>query len=94
METEKVKTLMDSFNSLKKDTGYIREAVRNSGDIQKAVLADILSYASDTEFGKKYDFSSIRNADEYRERIPLSEFADYSEYIERLKKAWKELNAE
>ena len=87
MEAKETKYLLNNTEMLKKNPALVREAVEHASATQKAVLEDILSYAHDTDFGKKYDFSSIRDVDEYRKRVPVSEFADYSDYIERLKKA-------
>ena len=87
MEVIGEKYLFNNIEVLKKNPGLVREAVENAPDTQKTVLADILSYAANTEFGKRYDFSSVKDVDDYRKRVPISEFADYSEYIERLKKA-------
>lgn len=54
---------------------------------QKAVLKDILGYAKDCEYGKKYDFLDIDDYESFKSRVPVTEFADYKEYIERMKLA-------
>ena len=59
MEVKGEKYLFNSIEVLKNNPGLVREAVENAPDAQKTVLADILSYAANTEFGKRYDFSSI-----------------------------------
>ena len=87
MEANENNYLFNNIEMLKNNPGLVREAVENAPDAQKAVLKDILSYAADTEFGKRYGFSSIRDIDEYRKIVPISEFGDYSDDIERLKKA-------
>lgn len=50
---------------------------------QKKLLGQILQDNKDTEFGQKYHFGDIRNVDEFRQQVPLSQFKDYEEDIER-----------
>ncbi len=53
---------------------------------QKRFLQTLLLDNKDTEFGKKYDFASIRSMEEYRERVPVSTYDDYSQAIHRMAK--------
>lgn len=53
-------------------------------EAQKKFLQTLLSDNRDTEFGKKYDFASIRSIEQYRERIPVSSYDDYAEAISRM----------
>nr|MCR5484679.1 GH3 auxin-responsive promoter family protein [Clostridiales bacterium] len=36
------------------------------------------------EYGKKYDFANIRSIREYQEKVPLSTYADYEGYVDRM----------
>ncbi|MDO4292952.1 MAG: GH3 auxin-responsive promoter family protein [Eubacteriales bacterium] len=47
-------------------------------------LKTLLEDNKDTEFGKKYDFASIRTQEEYRERVPLSGYEEFRPWIERM----------
>mmetsp|Transcript_12019 Transcript_12019/g.19431 ORF Transcript_12019/g.19431 Transcript_12019/m.19431 type:complete len:588 (-) Transcript_12019:132-1895(-) len=49
-----------------------------------ASLRFILDLNCSTEFGRKYDFASIKDSAEYRKRVPLSMYDDYKQYIDRI----------
>ncbi|MEA4806584.1 GH3 auxin-responsive promoter family protein [Acetobacterium wieringae] len=52
---------------------------------QLRVLQDILKSAQNTEFGKKMGFSEIKTIDDFRNRVPFSDYAQVEGEIERLK---------
>ncbi len=58
---------------------------------QKKVLANMLRKGAQTEYGKRFGFSNIRNYSEYKERVPLSTYDDVEEYIERIKRGEQNL---
>ncbi len=49
----------------------------------EALLMQILQDNKDTEYGKKYDFANIHSVEEYQQKVPVSIFDDYAEYIFR-----------
>ena len=51
---------------------------------QYRLLRELLAENQDTEYGRKYGFSGIHTAEEYKERVPLSEYDDYEPYIRRM----------
>lgn len=53
-------------------------------EIQQRVLTKLLKKAENTEWGKKYDYKSIRNYDQYRERVPVQTYEEVKPYVERL----------
>ena len=53
-------------------------------DIQEEVLRNLLSAAKDTEWGKKYNFSSIQSYDDFRSRLPIQTYDDVKPYVERM----------
>lgn len=59
--------------------------------IQEKTFAELISIASSTEWGKKYDYQSIRSARQYQERVPLQSYDDITEYVERLRQGEKNL---
>ncbi len=62
------------------------EALRkNPCQTQERVLDKLLSRASETEWGKKYDYSSINNVDEFRSRVPVQTYDNLIPWIERLR---------
>lgn len=51
---------------------------------QHNVWQDLLAAGQYTEFGRKYDFSSIQSLKQYKEQVPLREYDDLKPYIERM----------
>ena len=64
---------------------------RHPADTQKAVLSDILAKASDTHWGFKYNYASIKSADEYRLTVPIQTYEKIIPMIERLRAGEKDL---
>jgi len=54
------------------------------GEEQRKLLAFFLDRAKDTEVGKRFDFASIKTAEEYQDRVPFTEYDFYSDYINRM----------
>lgn len=52
-------------------------------DVQSEWFKTLISKAEDTEWGKLYDYKSIKNYDQYRERIPISNYDDLKPFIDR-----------
>ncbi|HAG16840.1 MAG TPA: hypothetical protein DCG69_10045 [Bacteroidales bacterium] len=52
-------------------------------DVQSEWFKTLISKAEDTEWGKIYDYKSIKNYDQYRERIPISNYDDLKPFIDR-----------
>jgi hypothetical protein len=53
-------------------------------ETQQEILFRIIGNATSTEWGKKYDYSSIKSISEYQSRVPVRTFEEYLPYIERL----------
>ena len=64
----------------------LRKAAINYENVQEETLLDILACAQNSEFGKKYRFDKMKSADDFRKNVPITEFNDYRNYIERMKK--------
>ena len=60
----------------------IRDAL-NPEKKQEDVLRYILEQNKDTEIGKHYNFSAIKNVDDYIKNIPIHEYEDLRPYIEK-----------
>ena len=63
------------------DSGSRRAAI-----LQYKLLDELLKENQGTEFGRKYGFGRIHGAQEYKEKVPLSEYDDYVPYIRRMMK--------
>ena len=56
-----------------------------AGHMQHNVLQYLLKQAAQTEWGKKYDFTSIRSYDEFRKRLPIQTYEEIKPYVERMR---------
>ena len=52
-------------------------------DVQNELLDSLLAQASNTEYGRKYGFKGIRNAEDFRQKVPIVSYEDLFPYIER-----------
>ena len=55
-----------------------------ASSINRQLLETLLRDNQDTEYGRKYRFSEIRTVDDYRKNVPLTTYADYEAYIDRM----------
>jgi len=53
-------------------------------EVQQELLKSLLDKAKDTEFGVKYQFSSIPSINEYVNRVPVTPYEGHFPYIERI----------
>lgn len=60
------------------------ESTRDPLREQRRVLLEYLTRNSNTEYGKKYDFSKIRSIEEYRARVPIVDYENVRSYTERM----------
>lgn len=51
---------------------------------QKRILKRILRMSKNTEYGKKYNFKNIKTLEDFQRNIPLTTYADYEEYVDRM----------
>ncbi len=56
---------------------YYKELCKSPQSIQMSVLNSILKENSISEFGKKHNFSNIKNIHDFKNEVPLSTWADY-----------------
>ena len=55
-------------------------------DAQREVLFNLVDIAQKTEFGEKYDFSSIDSIEKFQERVPIQPYEEIKPFIDRLLK--------
>ncbi len=55
-------------------------------ETQQETLYKLLAKAAGTEWGQKYDYSSITSAGDFRERVPVQTYEDLIPYVDRLRK--------
>lgn len=56
-----------------------------AGELQQNVLNRLLKTAADTEWGKKYEYKSISNYEEFKNRVPVQTYEEIKSYVERLR---------
>ena len=61
------KIIKQAFNSRLKEIDLYAS---HAGDIQHRVMTRLVAQAANTEWGKKYDYKSIQNYEEFKNRIP------------------------
>ena len=66
--------------------GYrqFRRALRNVRTTQSSILMGYLQSNSQTDFGRRWGFSKLRSAEQYRDQVPLSTYEDYVDSIKRI----------
>lgn len=57
---------------------------QNPMDSQREVLQDLVTSAQYTEFGRKYQFSSLYNIRSFKKAVPIHEYDDLKPYIQRI----------
>lgn len=61
-----------------------QKLTKEPGKTQEAFLMKLLQDNKDTEYGKKYGFADIHSIKEYQEKVPVTQYDDYVDYILRM----------
>jgi hypothetical protein len=70
---------------MKKRMHQIELFVKYPHDVQSEWFKRLIAGGKDTEWGKRYDYESIRNPVVFRERVPVSDYDALKPFIERLR---------
>ena len=76
---------------MKKRIHQIELFMKYPHDVQNEWFKKLISSAKDTEFGDKYDFSSISSYSQFNERVPINNYNSLKPYIDRLRKGEQNL---
>lgn len=68
---------------LKKRIHQMELFLKYPNEVQEELLHSLLSAAEQTEVGKNYDFSSIKNYKSFAERVPVSTYEELEPLIEK-----------
>ena len=68
----------------KKALKDIEKSSENPKKANEDLLLKILHDNKDTEYGKKYDFANIHSFEEYKAKVPYSDYDVYAPYIKRM----------
>jgi len=71
---------------IKKRIHQIDLFMRYPHEVQEELFKKLITTAKDTEWGKKYDYKSITNANQYRERVPINTYEDLKPHIDKMRK--------
>ena len=55
-------------------------------EVQREGLSKLLKSASDTQWGRMYNYKEIENAKQFAERVPLQDYDSLKPYIDRMRK--------
>ncbi len=62
----------------------LENGARDFWQVQERTLLEILNQNKDTEYGKKYGFACMNSQEDFRKNVPVTDYEDYIEYIQRM----------
>ncbi len=79
-------TIVNSFLNwiMKKRMHQIELFMKYPDEVQDEWFFNLINSAEGTEWGKKYDYRSIENIQQFRERVPVQNYDTLKPYIERM----------
>ncbi|MEG2094958.1 MAG: GH3 auxin-responsive promoter family protein, partial [Lachnospiraceae bacterium] len=82
-------TMVSKINARNLEKGLVvyqafQEMVKDPMKYQQEFLFKLLEDNKDTEYGKKYGFSEITSIKEFQEKLPITKYDNYAEYITRM----------
>jgi hypothetical protein len=85
---------MTIFNSvftwfMKKRIHQIELFMKYPNEVQEEWFEQLISMAESTEWGRKYQYKSIENLNQFKERVPIQTYDTLKPYIERMLKGEK-----
>src|ERR1019366_10294307 len=74
----------------------IRKSMLAAVTDQERIFQSLIKTGLKTEFGKEHHFEKIKNHDDFVKNVPIREYEDFKEYIEKIKQGkhnilWKGL---
>lgn len=76
---------------MKKRMHQIELFIKYPIDVQQEWLYSLLNDAAETEYGKQYDFQSIRSYERFKEIVPVNDYESLKPWIERMRKGEQQL---
>jgi len=70
-----------------------RTALKDPARAQESWLRASLVWHADCEFGRAHDFAGIRSSAEYARRVPISSYADFEPYVNRVARGERDVLA-
>ena len=75
------RTVRVYFSINEKNIAYMMD---NPFDCQQVVLSDLLKKAEKTQWGRQYDYASIKNWETFQSRVPIGDYQSLYPFIERM----------
>ena len=63
----------------------------NSIKDQDELLKKLINKSKKTQFGKDHNFAIIKNYSDYKNRVPIRDYEDFSNYINQIKSGKKKI---
>ncbi len=60
--------------------------MKHPGAVQQTVFSQLIRSGRHTEWGRKYDYATIRTVADFQQRVPVSSYEELFPYIERIMK--------
>lgn len=76
---------------MKKRIHQIGLFMKYPSEVQNEWLDSLLASSFKTEWGRKYDYKSIRSLREFKERLPIQEYEDIKPFVKRLQNGEEDL---
>ena len=57
----------------------------HASELQAGVMYRLIRMAANTEWGKKYDYASIRTYEDFKKRLPIQTYEEIKPYVARLR---------
>ena len=72
------------MNEWEKGREQFLKECEQASRISRRNLQCLMEDNKNTEYGRKYGFASVRDAEDYQRQVPLSDYSDYEEAIDRM----------
>lgn len=76
---------------MKKRMHQIELFIKYPHDVQNEWMSQLIKEAQGTEFGKQYNFSGIKNYEQFKREIPLQDYESLKPFIERTRRGEQNL---
>ncbi|MDR2204803.1 MAG: GH3 auxin-responsive promoter family protein [Flavobacteriaceae bacterium] len=69
----------------------IQNFIKHPPETQKGILFSQLLHAEDTEYGRKYGFSSVSSYQDFKDKVPVVSYEDFEPYIEKARQGQRDV---
>ena len=69
----------------------IERYINHATEIQEQVLKRLITKAANTEWGKKFDYASIKDYTQFCQRVPIQTYEEVKQWVERVRQGEQNL---